>query len=77
MAAQKRGLTQALLKASKGTFRDQMMADHANHRCLHLDSAMADCCVQALESYGEMARQLTAYREEGTPLGELFAPAFH
>ena len=77
MAAQKRGLTQALLKASKGTFRDQMMADHANHRCLHLDSAMADCCIQALEVYGEMARQLTAYREEGTPLGELFEPAFH
>ena len=77
MAEAKRGLTQTLLKASKGTFRDQMMADHANHRCLHLDSAMADCCAQALEVYGEMARQLTACREEGTPLGELFASAFH
>ena len=38
---------------------------------------MADCCAQALETYGEMARQLTAYREEGIPLGDLFAPAFH
>lgn len=77
MAAKKRGLTEAMLKASKGTFRDQMMPDHANHKCLHLDDAMVQCCSKALEQYPEMARQLTAYREEGTPLGELFVPAFH
>lgn len=77
MAAKKRGLTAALVKAGRGAFRDQMMPDHANHRCLHLDGAMADCCARALELYPEMARQLTAYREEGTPLGSLFAPTFH
>jgi len=77
MAAKKRGFTQLLLKGAKGTFAHQMMPDHANHKCLHLDSAMADCCSRALELYPEMARQLTAYQEEGTPLGELFAQAFH
>lgn len=77
MAAKKRNLTQTVLKASRGTFRDQMMPDHANHKCLHLDSAMADCFSRALELYPEMARQLTAFREQGTPLGALFAPAFH
>ena len=77
MAAKKRRVVQSLLKATRGTFRDQMMADHANHKCLHLDSAMADCFSRALELYPEMARQLTAFREEGAPLGELFDPAFH
>ena len=77
MAAKKRGLTRTLLKTAKGTFRDQMMPDHANHKCLHLDEDMADCCAKALELYPEMARQLTEYREQGTPLGELFAPTFH
>ena len=77
MAAKKRGFTQLLLKASQGTFAQQMMPDHANHKCLHLDNAMAECCSKALELYLEMARQLTAYREEGTPLGDLFAPSFH
>ncbi len=76
-AAQKRGLAKTLLKAAKGDFDHQMMPDHANHKCLHLDSAMADCCSRALELYPEMARQLTAYREEGIPLGELFNSAFH
>ena len=54
-----------------------MMADHANHRCLHLDAAMEECCSRALEQYAEMARQLTAYREEGVPLGDLFNATFH
>ena len=77
MAAKKRGFTKVMLKASKGTFAHQMMPDHANHKCLHLDSAMADCYNRALELYPEMARQLTAYWEEGAPLGELFEPTFH
>ena len=77
MTAKKRGFTQLLLKASKGTFAQQMMPDHANHKCLHLDSAMAECCSRALELYPEMARQLTAYREEGTPLGKVFESSFH
>lgn len=75
-AAKKRGFVKLLLKAAKGNFPHQMMPDHANHKCLHLDSAMEECCERALERYPEMARQLTAYRETGAPLGELFAPAF-
>lgn len=77
MAAKKRGFVRTLLKAAREDFRDQLMPDHANHKCLHLDSAMADCCHQALEMYPEMARQLTQYRENGTPLGDLFSPTFH
>lgn len=76
-AAPKRRAAKLLLKGVRGDFAHQMMADHANHRCLHLDSAMAECCSRALELYPEMARQLTAYRENGTPLGELFMPTFH
>ena len=77
MAGKKRGMTDILLKLTKGTFAHQMMADHANHKCLHLDGAMAECFDKALGCYGEMARQLTAFREEGIPLGDLFAPTFH
>lgn len=77
MAAQKRGLTETILKTAPGTFRYQMMPDHANHRCLHLDGAMAACLTEALTLYPEMAARLTAYREEGTPLGDLFEATFH
>lgn len=77
MTAKKRGFTEFLLKTARSDFRDQMMADHANHRCLHLDAAMEECCSHALEQYAEMARQLTAYREEGVPLGDLFNATFH
>ena len=66
-----------LVKAAPGTFRHQMMPDHANHHCLHLDAAMAACLQEALAVYPEMARQLTAFRETGAPLGDLFDPAFH
>ena len=77
MAAKKRGLTRNLLKLTRGTFAQQMMSGHANHKCLHLDDAMSGCFDKALELYPEMARQLDAYREQGTPLGDLFAPTFH
>lgn len=77
MAAKKRGLIQALLKTAQGTFAHQLMPDHANHKCLHLDSAMEACCIQALELYPELARQLTAFRESGEPLGEQFDHPFH
>lgn len=77
MAATKRTLTQKLLKATRGEFSDQMMQDHANHKCLHLDSAMAACFEQALAQYPEMVRQLTQYREQGTPLGKCFEETFH
>lgn len=76
-AAQKRGFTEKLVKAAPGTFRHQMMPDHANHHCLHLDAAMAACLQEALAVYPEMARQLTAFRETGAPLGDLFDPTFH
>lgn len=77
MAAKKRSFTAALLKTTRGTFRDQMMPTRAAHTFHQLDSAMEACCCRALEQYAEMARLLTAYREQGTPLGELFEPTFH
>lgn len=77
MTAKKRTFAGMALKVSKEAFRNQMMPDHANHKCLHLDSAMADCYSRALELYPEMARQLTAFRETGEPLGDCFDPTFH
>lgn len=77
LTAKKRGMAGMLLKTTAGCFRDQMMPDHANHKCLHLDDAMAECLNQALELYPEMACRLAAYRESGEALGELFAPTFH
>ena len=77
MAAKKRGFAQTMLKTTRGSFRDQMMPDHANHKCLHLDAAMAEAMDHALAHYPEMARQLAAFYEQGSPLGDLFAPTFH
>ena len=76
-AAKKRSFTETVLKTAPGTFRQQMMPDHANHRCLHLDEAMAACLNEALAVYPDMAAQLTAHLETGEPLGELFEPTFH
>lgn len=76
MAAKKRGGLRLLLKLCRRDFRDQMMPDCANHKCLHLDMAMLECYERALEYYPAMARQLTEYREKGIPLGEEFDPAF-
>ena len=76
-AAKKRSFTETVLKTAPGTFRQQMMPDHANHRCLHLDEAMAACLKEALDLYPIMAEQLTAHRETGAPLGELFESSFH
>lgn len=77
LAAKKRGFTDFLLGATRGGFRQQRMPDHANHKCIHLDGPMAACYAKALELYPQMARQLTRYRENGTPLGEDFDPPFH
>ena len=77
MAAKNRSMILVMLKAARGSFRQQLMPDHANHRCLHLDEAMAACLDRALECYPEMARQLTAHLEEGIGLGDLFEPSFH
>lgn len=77
MAAPKRGFARSMLKAARGTFAQQMMPDHANHKCLHLDGAMADCYTRALELYPDMASQLTAFRETGIPLGDFFDHPFH
>lgn len=77
LAAKKRGFADLLLKATRGGFRLQRMPDHANHKYLHLDSPMAACYADALAAYPEMARQLAAFRETGTPLGADFDPPFH
>ena len=76
MAAKKRGFTNLLLKLTKADFAGQMMPDHANHKCLHLDSAMLECYHAALEKYPDMAKRLALYCKNGAPLGEEFEAAF-
>ena len=76
MAAKNRRFTAFLLKLTRPGFRDQWMADHANHKGLHLDQPMLDCYRQAVAAYPEMARQLTEYVQNGTPLGEAFSQTF-
>lgn len=75
-AAKKRGYTRFLLTFAKGDFRHQMMADHANHKCLHLDKAMVECYDRALEMYPEMAQRLTLFLKSGKPLSEDFQQTF-
>lgn len=76
MAAPKRTITTLLLKLTKGEFSSQMMPDHANHKCLHLDSAMLECYHAALERFPEMAQRLALYVKNGMSLGEDFEAAF-
>lgn len=71
-AAKKRKITKLLLKLTRGEFPHQMMPDHANHKCLHLDSPMLECYHAALEKYPEMLQRLALYCKNGTPLGEEF-----
>lgn len=76
LAAPKRGFAKLLLKLTKGEFSSQMMPDHANHKCLHLDSAMMECYHAALEKYPDMAKRLTLHCKNGAPLGEEFEVPF-
>lgn len=76
LAAKKRGFAKFLLSFTKGDFRHQMMPDHANHKCLHLDKPMLECYDRALEMYPEMAQRLTLFLKNGTPLGEEFQNTF-
>lgn len=75
-AAKRRTLAKLLLGLTKGEFPHQMMPDHANHKCLHLDSAMLECYHSALEKYPEMANRLALFCKNGTPLGEEFEAPF-
>ena len=76
MSAKNRGFARFLLKFTKGDFRHQMMPDHANHKCLHLDKPMLECYDRALEMYPEMAQRLSLFLKNGTPLGEDFQNTF-
>ena len=72
LAAPRRGFANFLLKLTRGEFPHQQMPDHANHKCLHLDSTMLECYPAALEKYPEMALRLALYCKNGAPLGEEF-----
>ena len=73
MSRPKRTLTALRLKLARTEFALQMMPDHANHKCLHLDKPMLECYDRALEMYPDMARQLEVFFRNGTPLGEEFS----
>jgi len=73
MARPRRGFATLLLKVTRSEFRQQMMPDHANHKCLHLDKPMLECYDRALEMFPDMARQLEVFCRNGTPLGEEFS----
>ncbi len=76
MASKNRSAVTLLLGFTGGDFRHQMMPDHANHKCMHLDKPMLACWQKALERYPIMAQQLNAFLTEGTPLGEDFTHPF-
>ena len=76
LAAPGRGFANFLLKLTRSGFSCQQMPDHANHKCLHLDSAMLECYHAALERFPEMAQRLALYIKNGMPLGEDFEAAF-
>lgn len=75
-AAPKRRMANLLLKLTRGEFSAQMMPDHANHKCLHLDGAMLECYHGALEKFPDMAKRLALYCKNGAPLGEEFEMPF-
>jgi len=75
-AAPKRKLAKLLLGTAKGEFPDQMMPDHANHKCLHLDGAMLECYHAALDGFPDMAKRLALFCKNGAPLGEEFEKPF-
>lgn len=72
MTGKGRGWAKFFMRCCHRSFRDQLMPDCANHKCLHLDKTMLECYERALEYFPAMARQLTEYREKNIPLGEEF-----
>lgn len=76
LASPKRRFAKLLLTLTRGEFSCQMMPDHANHKCMHLDGAMLECYHSALEKYPEMAKRLALHCKNGAPLGEEFELPF-
>lgn len=58
------------------TIRQQMILSPANHKCMHLNKDLLDLYGQALAAFPVLLEQLTDHLENGTPLGEEFAPKF-
>ena len=71
-----RRLLQAILNLGGEYGRQMVMHSRPNHRCTALISQLDALYGEALSRYPGMAEQLTAYIENGTPLGESFCGNF-
>lgn len=71
-----RKLLRNLLKVTPSSVAQQLMADPANHKCLHLNETMLEHYSAAVSLYTVLQEQLTACLRDGTPLGEEFEAVF-
>ena len=71
-----RALLRLLLRVTPETVSQQLMADPANHKCLHLNDAMLALYTEAASRYALLLAQLTAHLNGGDPLGAEFDAVF-
>lgn len=76
LAGKNRRFLKAVLSPFGAVIQQQLMCAPANHRCLHLNKELQSLYDEALARYPSLLAQLLNHLENGTPLGEDFAPEF-
>ena len=76
LAGKNRKFLKTLLAPFGETIQQQRMHSPANHRCLHMNKDLQALYDEALRRYPVLLEQLMDALQNGTPLGEDFAPDF-
>lgn len=76
LATRHRKALETLLKPMPEVVAHQLMPQHPNHKCFHLDEALLEHYQQALDRYPSLVEQLTAHLNYNAQLGEDFTATF-
>lgn len=76
LAGKNRRLLKNALTLVPDELAQNLMPEHANPKCFHLDPVLLDLYDQALSRYPDMVEQLTAYMNYGAELGDDFKAPF-
>lgn len=76
LAGKNRKFLAFVMKRTPASIQQQLMPEHANHKCLHLNKDMMALYEEAAQSYPVLLAQLLSHLERETPLGKEFERDF-
>lgn len=76
LAGKHRKLLEKVMSLTPDKVAQNLMSQHANHKCFHLDKTMLELYSQAFGRLPAMVDQLAAHLDYNAPLGEEFDASF-